>query len=370
MPLASTPLVAHHHQDREESRGSGHMRALRLVDWKHAPELVDVDDPEPGPGEVRIRVGGAGACHSDLHLMYDFESGLLPWGPPFTLGHENAGWVDALGPGATGVGVGEPVAVYGPWGCGVCHRCVQGQENYCVHQATLTAAGGGLGTDGGMAEHMIVPDTRYLVPLGDHDPVDAAPLTDAALTPYHAIKRSLPLLIPGSTAVVVGAGGLGHMAIQILNALSPARVVAVDVDAHALELAHDVGAQETILMDPQATEQVRASTGGVGADLVLDLVGTDDTLRFGAGAARSLGHLTLVGIAGGALPFSFFSVPYELSVATTYWGSIPELIEVIALARAGRIRARVQRFSLDEAAHAYELMRRGSLHGRAVIIPS
>jgi propanol-preferring alcohol dehydrogenase len=346
------------------------MRALRLVDWKHGPEFADVDDPAPGPGEVRIRVGGAGACHSDLHLMYDFEGGLLPWGPPFTLGHENAGWVDALGPGASGFEVGEAVAVYGPWGCGVCHRCAQGMENYCERQASLPAAGGGLGADGGMATHMLVPSTRYLVPLGDLDPIQAAPLTDAALTPYHAIKRSLSLLIPGSTAVVVGAGGLGHMAIQILDALSPARIVAVDVNAKALELARDVGAAETVLMDDDTVDQVRTSTAGIGADLVLDFVGTDETLRFAAAAARSLGHLTLVGIGGGTLPIGFFTVPYELSVATTYWGSIPELIEVIALARAGKIRAHVQRFSLDDAPVAYQQMRAGELHGRAVVVPS
>ncbi len=345
------------------------MRALRLVDWKHEPELVDVGEPEPGPGEVRVRIGGAGACHSDLHLMYDFEAGLLPWGPPFTLGHENAGWVDALGPGATGVEVGDAVAVYGPWGCGTCHRCVQGMENYCVHQGSLEVAGGGLGADGGMAPYMIVPSSRHLVPLGDLDPVAAAPLTDAALTPYHAIKRSLPLLVPGSTAVVVGAGGLGHMAIQILDALSPARIVAVDVNPDALELAQTVGAAETVPMDGDAVDRVRASTDGIGADVVLDFVGVDETLRFGAGAARSLGHLTLVGIGGGTLPIGFFTVPYELSVATTYWGSIPELIEVIALARAGKIRAHVERFSLDDAPRAYEQMRAGALHGRAVVVP-
>jgi alcohol dehydrogenase, propanol-preferring len=346
------------------------MRALRLVDWKHRPEFADVAEPEPGPGEVRVRVGGAGACHSDLHLMYDFEGGMLPWGPPFTLGHENAGWVDALGPGASGVEVGEPVAVYGPWGCGSCHRCVQGLENYCVHQAELQVAGGGLGADGGMASHMVVPNPRHLVPLGDLDPVEAAPLTDAALTPYHAIKRSLPLLVPGSTAVVVGAGGLGHMAVQILRALCPARIVAVDREPRALALARDLGADETLVMDSQAADRVRGSTAGIGADLVLDFVGVDETLQFGARAARSLGHLTLVGIGGGTLPVGFFSVPYELSIATTYWGSIPELIEVIALARAGKIRAHVQRFSLNDAPRAYEEMRTGELHGRAVVVPS
>jgi propanol-preferring alcohol dehydrogenase len=345
------------------------MRALRLVDWKRGPELEQVAEPEPGPGEVRVRVGGAGACHSDLHLMYDFEPGFLAWGPPFTLGHENAGWVDALGPGARGVELGEPVAVYGPWGCGTCHRCVQGMENYCVAQTELAAAGGGLGADGGMARYMIVPHPRYLVPLGGLDPVEAAPLTDAGLTPYHAIKRSLPLLVPGSTAVVIGVGGLGHMGIQILRAVSSARIVAVDRDAGALELARDVGAHDTVPIGPDAAARIRDITSGVGADLVVDCVGVNDTLALGAAVARPMGDLTLVGIGGGTLPVGFFTVPYELSVTTTYWGSIPELVEVIELARAGNLRARIERFSLDDAPAAYEQMREGKLHGRAVIVP-
>jgi propanol-preferring alcohol dehydrogenase len=345
------------------------MRALRLVDWKHPPELVQVADPEPGPAQVRVRVGGAGACHSDLHLIDDFESGMLPWGPPFTLGHENAGWVESLGPGATGLEIGEPVAVYGPWGCGRCHRCAQGMENYCVHQAE-GAAGGGLGLDGGMAEYLIVPDARFLVPIGDLRPTDAAPLTDAGLTPYHAVKRSLALLGPGATAVVVGAGGLGHMAIQILEALTPARVVAVDRRAEALELAEQVGADQAVLADDDAIGRVRDMTRGTGADVVLDFVGTDDTLRFGAAVARSLGHLTVVGIGGGTLPLGFFTVPYELSVATTYWGSRPELIEVIELARTGKIRPHVQLFPLDDAPAVYEQMRSGAISGRAVVMPS
>jgi propanol-preferring alcohol dehydrogenase len=345
------------------------MRALRLVDWKHPPELIRVADPEPGPGQVRVRVGAAGACHSDLHLIDDFEGGVLPWGPPFTLGHENAGWVESLGPGVTGLELGEPVAVYGPWGCGRCHRCAQGLENYCVHQSE-GAAGGGLGLDGGMAELMIVPDRRLLVPIGDLRPSDAAPLTDAGLTPYHAIKRSLPLLGPGSSAVVVGAGGLGHMAIQILDALTPAQVIAVDRRTDALGLAEQVGADRTVLADDSTVREIRGLTGGVGADVVLDLVGSDETLRLGAAVARSLGHLTIVGIAGGTLPLGFFTVPYELSVATTYWGSRPELIEVIELARTGKIRAHVHEFTLSDAASVYDQMRAGALSGRAVVIPS
>jgi propanol-preferring alcohol dehydrogenase len=138
------------------------MRALRLPAWKHEPEVAEITDPEPGPGEVVIRVGGAGACHSDLHLMHDFEPGVLSWGPPFTLGHENAGWVDAIGAGVKGLEIGEPMAVYGPWGCGRCYRCRQGMENYCERQAEIGPAGGGLGLDGGMAPKMLVPSARLL----------------------------------------------------------------------------------------------------------------------------------------------------------------------------------------------------------------
>jgi propanol-preferring alcohol dehydrogenase len=345
------------------------MKALQLTAWKHDPELRDVPDPEPGPGQVVVRIGGAGACHSDLHLMHDFTEGAVPWNPPFTLGHENAGWVDAVGAGVTGLEIGQPVAVYGPWGCGLCHRCRQGMENYCERQGDIGTAGGGLGLDGGMAARMIVPSARLLVPLGDLDPAEAAPLTDAGLTPYHAIKRSLHLLIPGSTAVAIGAGGLGHMAVQLLKALSPATVIAVDQRKEAVRLAADVGADHGVLAGEDAAAEIRELTGGKGADVVVDLVGADATLALAAAVARPLGHISLVGIAGGSLPVSFFSPANEVSVASTYWGSLPELMEVISLASTGRIRAHVQRFSLEDAVLAYETLHKGGLEGRAVIVP-
>ena len=168
----------------------------------------------------------------------------MPYRPPFTLGHENAGWVHALGAGVTGLEVGEPVAVYGAWGCGHCIRCRQGMENYCVNAATAGASGG-LGRDGGMASYLLVPAARLVVPLGDLDPVAAAPLTDAGLTPYHAIRRSLPKLVPGSTAVAIGVGGLGHMGVQLLAAMTAATVIAVDQRPEALELARAGGADVT-----------------------------------------------------------------------------------------------------------------------------
>ncbi|MFC0003761.1 NAD(P)-dependent alcohol dehydrogenase [Micromonospora siamensis] len=348
------------------------MRALRLPNWKSEPELTEVPRPEPGPGQVVIKVGGAGACHSDLHLMHDFEAGAVPWNPPFTLGHENAGWVHALGAGVTGLTEGQPVAVYGPWGCGTCARCRVGVDTYCENPAAapVPGGGGGLGLDGGMAEYLLVPDARHLVPLPEGlDPVAAAPLTDAGLTPYHAIRRSLPKLLPDSTALVIGVGGLGHVGVQILKATTAARVIAVDTRDDALALAREYGADLTLRPDSDAAERIRAATGSRGADVVLDFVGADATLKLGVSVARTLGDLTIVGLGGGTLPVSFFGVPYEVSIQTVYWGSRPELIEVLDLGARGLIKPKITTFGLDQAVDAYHQLRDGTLEGRAVIVP-
>ncbi|MFF5080521.1 NAD(P)-dependent alcohol dehydrogenase [Actinoplanes sp. NPDC000266] len=348
------------------------MRALRLLSWKSEPVLTEVDPPTPGPGQVVVKIGGAGACHSDLHLMHDFEEGALGWGPPFTLGHENAGWVHEVGEGVTGFPVGMPVAVYGPWGCGECDRCRIGVEPYCENPGATPApgGGGGLGVDGGMAEFMLVHHTRHLLPLPvGLDPASAAPLTDAGLTPYHAIRRSWPKLAPGTTAVVIGVGGLGHVAVQILKATTAARVIAVDNRREALELAEKHGADEMVVSGDAASGQIRKSTDGHGADVVLDFVGADPTLVLAASVVRQLGDVTIVGIGGGVLPLSFFSVPYEASIQTTYWGSRSELAEVLDLGARGLVKPEMQTFTLDQAADAYDQMRAGTLKGRAVIIP-
>jgi propanol-preferring alcohol dehydrogenase len=346
------------------------MKAYQLTAWQHPAELRDVEIPEPGPGQVLVRVGGAGACHSDLHLL-EWPEGLMPYELPFTLGHENAGWVAALGPGVEGLEVGEAVAVYGPWGCGRCRACRQSKENYCERQAEIGASGGGLGLDGGMAEYLLVPAPRFLLELGDLDPRDAAPLSDAALTPYHAIKRALPVLAPGTTAVVIGVGGLGHMAVQILRALTSAQIVAVDVDPEHLRLAREVGADAALTSGEGTAEEIRELTRGLGAELVLDVVGSDQTMALAAAAAHVEGQLTVLGLAGGSLTWTpLGTLPWACGLTCTYWGSAIELVEVLDLARAGKIRAHVQRFSLDEADEAYAAMRDGRLEGRAVICPN
>ena len=345
------------------------MKAYQLTAWQQPPEMRDVEAPEPGPGQVVIKVGGAGACHSDLHLM-EWPEGQMAFDVPFTLGHENAGWVESVGAGVEGLEPGEPVAVSGPWGCGRCRACRSSAENHCERQAEIGAFGGGLGLDGGMAEYMLVPSPRLLLPLGDLDPREAAPLSDAALTPYHAIKRSLSLLTPGSTAVVIGIGGLGHMAVQLLRAVSPARVIAVDTSADKLRLAAEVGADEVIEAGEGAADAIRAMTGGLGAELILDNVGADETIALGAAVARFASDVTVVGLAGGSIEFAFGALPFDATLTVPYWGSAIELMEVLELARAGKIRAHVERFPLERVADAYQRLREGSLDGRAVICPN
>jgi propanol-preferring alcohol dehydrogenase len=343
------------------------VKAYQLTKWQAEAEVREVPVPEPGPGQVLVKVGGAGACHSDLHLM-ESPGQNSRWRLPFTLGHENAGWVERLGAGVSGLRPGDPVLAYCIWGCGACRNCRADLEQYCEQSVGITD-GAGLGHDGGMAEYFLVPSARFLLPLHTLHPRDAAPLADAGLTPYHAVRRSLDLLKPGSAAVIIGAGGLGQMAIQIVKALTPARVIAVDTAEQKLQAASRFGADYAVRSGAEAATEIRDLTGGGGAQVVLDIVGSDATLKLAAEVARPLGHLTVVGVAGGTLSFNFMRVPLQCSVSTTYYGTKNELTEVIALAEAGMLRADIEFFSLDQAGQAYQRLRRGAIHGRAVITP-
>jgi alcohol dehydrogenase, propanol-preferring len=345
------------------------MRAVQLVAWEAEPELREVPRPEPGPGEALIEVTAAGLCRSDVHIM-QWPPGTLPYTLPMTLGHENAGVVAALGAGANGVAEGDAVLVYGCWGCGRCRACARGEMNLCENIEQRGGIGGGLGRDGGLAEYMLVPSTRYLVPIGDLDPVQAAPLTDAALTPYRAIKARLSYLRPGTSAVVIGVGGLGHMAIGLLRALSPARVVAIvgsrpEGAAAALRL----GAHAAFRFEDADVADVRAEVGSAGATLVLDFVGSDDTASLAAELLAMGGHVVMLGLAGGTFPMRFGAVPYECTVALSCWGSLTELAEVVALARAGHLHADVETVALDDAIAAYGRLRDGKVNGRAIVVP-
>lgn len=216
---------------------------------------------------------------------------------------------------------------------------------------------------------MLVDDARHLVPIQGMDPVAAVSLTDAGLTPYHAIKAELAALRPGSTAVVIGTGGLGHVAIQILKAITAATIVAVEVSEQKLELAKAVGAHHAIRSDESAAGAIRDFTGGNGADVVFDFVGSNETLDTAREAVRINGSVVIVGIGGGLLSTGFFSTPFGVRVRNPYWGTRDELAEVIALARDGHIDVTVESFSLEDGPTAYRRLHDGSIQGRAVIVP-
>lgn len=259
------------------------------------------------------------------------------------------------------------MVVYGPWGCGACGRCSTGQENYCDRRAELSWAGVGLGRDGGMAEFLLVPSARYLEPIGDLAPVEAAPLTDAGLTSLHAIRQCGPLG-DGSTVAVIGVGGLGHLAIQLLRALTSATVLAVDVRDEALALAERCGASLATRPAADTDRVLRRASGGRGVDAVLDFAGTDATLDLAVRSLRAGGDLVLVGSGGGHLAVRKpGSLPAGTRISLPFWGVRGELAEVVALARAGALHVEVERYPLSAVPEALARLRAGEVKGRAVV---
>ncbi|MCP1996147.1 NAD(P)-dependent alcohol dehydrogenase [Flavobacterium sp. HSC-61S13] len=340
------------------------MKAVRYLGVNDVKIVNDLVKPKPSGDQVLIKIAGAGVCHSDLHVI---DHGTVPG--PFTLGHENAGYIEEVGESVSGYKKGDAVLVYGPWGCGHCKPCQQSFENYCDHQSER-AFGGGLGLDGGMAEYMLVPSSRLLVPIYDLDPVLAAPLTDAALTPYSAIKRSLNKLTPDEYVVVMGIGGLGHTALQILKETTGATVIACDISDDKLNFAKQLGATYVInSKDTDAAEQIKKITGIKKAKVVLDFVGAPSTMELGAQVVSLNGDLTIVGLGGGSLSVASGKIPFGTSVTMPYWGSQAELVEVVALARQGKIHIEIEKFPMDRVLEVYDKMRNGQLKGRAVLIP-
>jgi alcohol dehydrogenase, propanol-preferring len=343
------------------------MIAYRLLSPQQPPELQDVPKPSPGAGQLLIKVGGCGLCHTDIGLMNRTKAEWFDTQPPFTLGHEIAGWVEAVGQGVIGFKSGEPVAVMPLWGsCGHCAPCRRGEENFCYFLTRMIGAG--IGYDGGLAEYVLA-EARFVVPMGDFDPILAAPLTDAGLTTYTAIKPALPTLVPGTTAVVIGVGGLGLLAVQFLRTLCSARVIAVDNDKTHLQLAKEHGADNTLPSDASTAGLIRDITSGAGANFILDCVGAEPTLRTGVAALARLGRLTLVGAALKTIPFGLHEIPWGAQLATSLNGGTVNLREVVELARLGRIETIEDRYPLGRVADGYSDLKNGKLRGRAVCIP-
>lgn len=357
------------------------MTAYRLPGWLQPPRLMTVDVPKPGPGEVLVRVAGNGLCHSDLSMSQIPEEfgTALGWRMPFTLGHEVGGWIeefgdDPTGPAPPGAGlsgarlaIGMPVALVSPTSCGHCRYCLRGLDSAC----RAGTAGRGYGRDGGLAGYVVADATRAVVPLRTLDPVDAGPLTDAGATSYHAVKRVVRRLTPGSRAVVLGAGGLGAFAIQHLRAMTPALVVAVDRVPARLALAAELGAGETLAgITGNTVKELTEICGGEGADAVIDFVGTDESIATGLGALAPGGAYGLVGAAGGKYRRAWYGgLPREAEIFTFQGSTIADLRDVIALAEAGLVRPLVDRFPLDRVAEAYGALEAGNLRGRAVVLP-
>ncbi len=346
------------------------MRALQLTE-PGVLELRKVAVPAIGPTDLLLRVGAAGICHSDLHVLH------IPFKmreDPLTLGHEIAGTIEAVGGDVDGRAVGERGIVYLCWSCGVCRECVSGNENVCLAAGrTAMPPCPGLGPDGGMAEYIRIPASAF-VPIGDLDFLQAAPLADAALSSYHAIDGAREQLYPGSVAVVIGIGGLGHVAVQVLTAISATRVIAVDVNEDKLALAARCGAAEGLLAGADTAREILDRTGGRGADAVFDFVGVDATARLAVESVAPNGAYRMIGLGGGAPeitagPAGGPGWPWGASIRKSYGGTKSDLINSVALAQSGRLTVEIERFDLADGRAALDRLERGLITGRAVLVP-
>jgi NAD+-dependent secondary alcohol dehydrogenase Adh1 len=335
-----------------------------LMQAYHAPlEIVERPVPELShPADVLVRVGGAGVCATDLHAI----DGLMePAGVtlPHVLGHENAGWVEEVGAGVRTVARGDAVLVYPPWSCGLCVACRRGNDMHCArHEFT------GLSVDGGFAEYVLVPE-RSLVPLpAGVDPAAVAPHADAGLTAYHAVRRLAHLALPGTTAVVIGVGGVGHIALQLVRELTSSTTVAIETDERRRRLAVELGADE-VLDAAESVDAVREVTGGRGADLVFDYVGTDQSHADSAAMLARGGTYSVIGYGGTIAISSPDLVRNEQTIVASLVGTWIDLYEILHLHAAGRITLKAEMHALDDVNDVLAKLREGDVTGRAVLVP-
>jgi len=340
------------------------MLAVRSYAAGEPLRIEELPLPEPKGTEVRVRVAGCGVCHTDLHIA---RTSRIRVDRPITLGHEVAGWIDALGPRAATelrherLKEGDPVLVFGGWGCGTCGQCAAGEEQRCDRSASP-----GFQRDGGYAEYLLVPHARHLVGLGDLDPIHAAPLADAGVTPWRAVQRASAWLQPGARVLLIGLGGLGQFALQYLRRMPDLRIAVRELSPDKLALAGELGADLGLLNGDEAL--VELGLGGP-ADVIFDFVGNDPTLDYAVRNVAPGGLVSLVGEAGGRLEFRFDRVPVEASITTTAWGSLADLREVVHQAKQRRMRWTVERMPLVEAAAAHDRLAEGQVAGRIVLVP-
>jgi NAD+-dependent secondary alcohol dehydrogenase Adh1 len=340
------------------------MRAALLREYDQPLELIERPIPEiRRPDDVLVRIGGAGVCATDVHAI---EGLMEPAGVslPCVLGHENAGWVQQAGDLVSTVAEGDPVILYPPFSCGLCVPCRRGDDMHCLrHEFT------GLSVDGGFSEYVLVRERSLIKLPSGLEPAMVAPHADAGLTAYHAVRKVSHLMTPGSTAAVIGIGGVGHIALQLARELGSAKVIAVDTQEDRLALARELGADETIDGGGGAADAVRELTGGRGADVVLDFVGTDATHAGSLEMLAPTGTYAVIGFGGTVTVPSGALVGQEQSVVASLVGRWIDLWELIELHAAGRVRLVVQTHPLEAVNDVLDELRAGSIRGRAVLVP-
>ncbi|MEU8633945.1 NAD(P)-dependent alcohol dehydrogenase [Amycolatopsis sp. NPDC048633] len=341
------------------------MKAVRLQEYHQQPVIEEVPEPRAtGPFDVVVKIGGAGVCRTDLHIIEEQWAEKSGVALPYTIGHENAGWVHEVGPAVSNVEVGDTVILHPTPTCGLCHACRAGDDMHCPNGSFP-----GIDSDGGMAEYLLT-SARACIKLDPAtQPSDVAALADAGITAYHAVRKAVPLLYPGTTCVVNGAGGLGHIGIQSLKALTATRVIVVDRNADALKLAADLGADETVLGDGKQVDAVLDLTGGNGAEVVLDFVAEQGAQQDAFAMTRRAGSHFVIGYGSNIDIPTIDIISTERSVIGNLVGTYNDLAELMVLAQAGKVTLHTKKYPLDAALDALADLDAGRVRGRAILTP-
>jgi NAD+-dependent secondary alcohol dehydrogenase Adh1 len=341
------------------------MKAVQVVGYDEPLRLTEVPEPSvTGPFDVVVRIGGAGVCRTDLHILegqWKEKSGVTL---PYTIGHENAGWVHAVGGAVTNVAEGDKVIVHPLITCGLCRACRFGDDVHC-EQSSFP----GIDTAGGYAEYLKT-SARSVVKIDDSlEPADVAALADAGLTAYHAAAKAARRLRPGDKCVVIGAGGLGHIGIQVLKAISAAELIVVDRNPDAVKLAVSIGADHGVVGDGSQVSQVLDLTGGNGAETVIDFVGEGGATSDGIGMLRRAGDYHVVGYGENIDVPTIDIISTEINLIGNLVGSYNDLCELMVLAAQGRVKLHTARYPLDDFQSALADLAAGHIRGRAILIP-
>jgi NAD+-dependent secondary alcohol dehydrogenase Adh1 len=341
------------------------MRAVRLHAYHQQPVVDEVPEPViKGPLDVVVKVGGAGVCRTDLHIMEGQWAEAMGVDLPYTIGHENAGWVHEVGSAVTNVAVGDTVILHPTPTCGLCQACRAGKDMQCSDNSFP-----GLSHDGGMAEYLLT-SARACVKLDPSTrPQDVAALADAGITAYHAVRKAIPLLYPGTTCALIGAGGLGHIGIQCLAALTATNIIVVDRNPEALALAKELGAHHTVVADGGQVDTVAELTDGAGADVVLDFVAEQGAEDDGFAMTRPAGSYYVIGYGGTLTIPTLDIISTERNIIGNIVGTYNDLAELMVLAQSGKVTLHTKTYPLDAAPEALRDLDAGLVRGRAILVP-